>query len=136
MKKRSRTKKSHLPHPSAKIVPGQPLTLGLDEKYRQMFHMAVLFVFGLYLVILYFGHQVVPNSDFTAFFQTGQQVLSGKLPASFKRLPGLGVLQVLVSHCVPASCSVHPSLMAGWIVNSVFYVATGVCLYQVARRVL
>ena len=136
MKKRSRTKKSHLPHPSAKIVPGQPLTLGLDEKYRQMFHMAVLFVFGLYLVILYFGHQVVPNSDFTAFFQTGQEILSGKLPTSFKRLPGLGVLQVLVSHCVPASCSVHPSLMAGWIVNSVFYVATGVCLYQVARRVL
>lgn len=136
MRKKSRRKKHVEKTLSEARMTRGPLGLGLDDKYRDTFHTLILLVFGIYLVILYFGHQVVPNSDFIAFFRTGEQVLSGQLPSSFKRLPGLGILQVLVSYCVPSSCNVHPSLMAGWIVNAVLYVGTGICLYKVARQVI
>ena len=136
LRKTSRRKKHVEKILSVEGMPRNPLGLGLDDKYRDSFHALVLLVFGTYLAILYFGHQVVPNSDFIAFFRTGEQILSGQLPSSFKRLPGLGILQVLVSYCIPSSGNVHPSLMAGWIVNSILYAGMGFCLYKVARQIL
>ncbi|MHC4288844.1 MAG: hypothetical protein ACYSSK_02055 [Planctomycetota bacterium] len=136
MRKTSRRKKRVEKRLPAEGSLSRPLELELDSKHRDTFHLLVLLGFGTFLSILYFGHQTVPNSDFIAFFRTGEQVLSGQLPTSFKRLPGLGVLQVLVSYCIPSSCTVHPSLMAGWIINSVLYVGTGLCLYKVVRQVL
>lgn len=93
----------------------------------------VTLVFAGYLAVLYFGHQTVPNSDFTAFFNTGKSILSFELPSSFKRLPGLGVLQVLLSYLMPGR---HPGLTAGWVLNSILFTATGVFLYLVAKKVL
>ena len=39
----------------------------LSERRFEIFFLAVLFAFGLYHSVLYFGHQIVPNPDFTGF---------------------------------------------------------------------
>lgn len=95
--------------------------------------MAVLFAFGVYLSILYFGHQVVPNSDFVAFVQTGRSMWSFELPASFKRAPVLGILQVGLSFFVGGQ---HPELTAGWLLNAILYPILAVLLYLVGRKFL
>ena len=95
--------------------------------------MAVLFAFGVYLSILYFDHQVVPNSDFIAFVQTGHSMWSFELPASFKRAPVLGILQVGLSFFIGGQ---HPDLTAGWLLNAIMYPILAVLLYLVGRRFL
>lgn len=108
-------------------------SLELDEKYRPYFWAVVIGLFAVYMAVLYYGHQAVPNSDFPAFYQTGRSILSFELPSSFKRLPGLGVLQVLLSYLMPGR---HPGLTAGWTLNAVLYVATGVLLVGVGKKVI
>lgn len=80
------------------------------EKTVDAFIFAVLLLFGIYLSILYYGHQVVPNPDFTGFVKTGRQLLSLHLPDTYKRAPVLGVLQVVLSNIVGGP---HPELTAG-----------------------
>ncbi len=65
------------------------------EKYFGLFITIALFAFGVYHSVLYFGHQVVPNSDFTAFVQVGHELLSFQLPTSYKRVPVVGLLQAI-----------------------------------------
>ena len=55
------------------------------HKYFHIFAIIVLLAFGSYISIKFFGHQVVPNSDFPAFGQTAKQLLSFDKPGSFKR---------------------------------------------------
>ena len=40
--------------------------------------------------MLYFGHTVVPISDFSTFFQVGKEILNLQLPTSFKYRAGCG----------------------------------------------
>ncbi len=46
--------------------------------------MGVLLALGLYLGYAYFRQKAVPNSDFTAFVETGGSLLHFQLPGSFK----------------------------------------------------
>ena len=92
---------------------------------------ALVFLFGAYLAILYFGHQAVPNSDFPAFVDTARSILRFQLPGSFKRLPGLGILQIALSTVVPGP---HPVLTAGLLLNALLYPFCGLLLYGIARR--
>ena len=66
----------------------------VKEKALNAFILVILLLFGVYLSILYYGHQVVPNPDFTDFVKTGRQLLSWQFPDSYKRAPVLGILQV------------------------------------------
>lgn len=91
----------------------------------------LILLLGVFLSILYFGHQVVPNSDFTAFVETGRSILSFDLPSSFKRLPGLGILQILLSVFVGGMDHI---LTAGLLLNAILYPLCGVLLYGIARR--
>ena len=114
----------------------KPMTLPDDAALNRRFNwlaMAVLFAFGVYLSILYFGHQVVPNSDFPAFVQTGRSILSLDLPSSFKRVPGLGMLQVALAGLVGGQ---HPELTAGWMLNAILYPMILVLFYLVGRQVI
>ena len=96
--------------------------------------MAVLLLsFGIYLSILYFGHQVVPNPDFTAFLQLGYELLSLEMPSSFKRAPVLGLLQAGLSHFVGGA---HPELTAGWLLNAALYPLSVLFLWLIARRIV
>ncbi|RKY08085.1 MAG: hypothetical protein DRP66_05325 [Planctomycetota bacterium] len=116
-----------------------PAAIAEKQKYLNIFIILLLLVFGTYLSILYFGHQTVPNSDFPAFVQTGRDFLAfvssfgEKEIGSFKRVPGLGVLQVGLSHLVGGR---HPDLTAGWLLNAILFPPTIILLYLLGREIL
>jgi hypothetical protein len=106
---------------------------GKRERYFELFLMATLLAFGVYQSVLYFGHTIVPNSDFPAFFRTGQDILSFRTPASFKRVPVLGMLQVLLSYLVGGQ---HPGLTAGWLLNAILHPFNLVLFWLVGRELI
>ena len=55
------------------------------ERHLEVFIAMVLLAFGAYLSILYFGHTVVPNSDFPAFNRVGHQLWSFQLPTKYRQ---------------------------------------------------
>ena len=107
--------------------------LSVKEKYFEIFIIMVLFAFGVYHSVLYFGHQVVPNSDFTAFVRTGHELLSFQLPSSYKRAPILGLLQASLSYLVTGQ---HPDLTAGWLLNAILHPFNIVLLWLVGKRIV
>ena len=54
----------------------KPANLEAKDKYFNRFIIALLLIFGIYQSVLFFGHKLVPNSDFPAFTQTGRELLS------------------------------------------------------------
>lgn len=88
---------------------------------------------GIYQSLLFWGYQVVPNSDFPAFVDVGRAILSGHIPTDFKRTPGLGLLQVALSHAVS---SPYPDLTAGWLLNAMVHPFTVVLIWMIGHRVI
>ena len=111
----------------------EPEQLTRGERYFEIFTMAALFSFGIYHSVLYFGHQIVPNSDFPCFFKTGQELLSFKIPSSFKRLPVVGLLQVLLSYLVGTE---QPGLTAGWLLNALLHPFNVVLLWCIGKKIV
>lgn len=103
------------------------------KKYFEIFLVLILLAFGIYHSILYFGHTIVPNSDFPAFIKTGQSILSFQIPSSFKRVPMLGIFQVLISRFVGGDCS---ELTAGWLLNAILHPLNLVLLWLVGRKIV
>jgi hypothetical protein len=137
-KKKKRTLRASDSHGGRKIAASgaQPLSIPSDEakeRYFVFFVAAVLLVFGAYQSIRFYGHQVVPNSDFPAFIRTGKTLLAFELPASFKRAPVLGLLQAALSCTVGGQ---HPDLTAGWLLNSILHPFSLLLLYLIARKIL
>jgi hypothetical protein len=94
---------------------------------------ALLFGFGVYESALYFGHKVVPNSDFPSFVRVGRELLSLQMPSSFKRAPVVGLLEAGLSHFVGGP---HPELTAGWLLSAILHPFTVVLLWLIARRLV
>ena len=105
----------------------------MREKTVDAFILVILLLFGIYLSILYYGHQSVPNPDFTSFFETGRQLLSLHLPDSYKRAPILGILQVGLSNIVGGP---HPGLTAGWVLNACLLPLNLILLWLVGRKIV
>jgi hypothetical protein len=93
--------------------------------------MGVLLALGLYLGYAYFGQKAVPNSDFTAFVETGGSLLHFQLPGSFKRVPVLGILQIAVSRLMFTSPC--PILSGALVLNGVLYILSLVLFYKICR---
>ena len=104
-----------------------------QKKAFEIFVIMILLVFGIYHSILYFGHQVVPNPDFTAFVRVGHELLSFQLPSDYKRVPVLGLLQASLSYLVGGQ---HPDLTAGWLLNAILHPFNIVLLWLVCKRVV
>lgn len=109
-----------------------------DDNYMkdgrfELFIIVILLVFGIYQSALYFGHQVVPNSDFPSFVGVARTVLRFEMPANFKRLPGLGILQIGLSKFISGP---HPVLTAGWMLNAIVHPLSIVLLYLIGKRLL
>jgi hypothetical protein len=104
-----------------------------SQKGIEILTGAVLFIFGAYQSILYFGHTIVPISDFPAFFQVGSDILHLRMPGGFKLAPVLGILQNLL---VPVSWGQSPELTAGWLLNAIVHPFTIVLLWLVGRRII
>ncbi|MHC4639399.1 MAG: hypothetical protein ACYTBV_18135, partial [Planctomycetota bacterium] len=115
------------------VIKAETADLAKRERYFEVFVIAALFGFGAYQSVLYFGHTIVPISDFPAFFKTGQELLSFQTPSSFKRVPVLGLLQVLLSYVVGGQ---HPGLTAGWLLNAIFHPFNLVLLWLIGREIV
>jgi hypothetical protein len=107
--------------------------LAKRERYFSFFLAAALLCFGIYHSVLYFGHTIIPISDFPAFFQTGKELLSLHAPSSYKRGPVLGVLQVLLSYLVDGR---YPDLTAGWLLNAVLHPFNLLLFWLVGREII
>jgi hypothetical protein len=93
--------------------------------------MGLLLAAGIYLSIAYFGRKAVPNSDFTAFVQTGDEILHFRIPSSFKRVPLLGILQITVSQFI--FNSPHPILTGALVLNGILYTLSILLFYKISR---
>jgi len=103
------------------------------EKRLDILTGVVLFAFGVYQSVLYFGHTVVPVSDFPDFFRVGKEILSLQMPSSFKLAPVVGILQNLL---VYVSWGSPPELTAGWLLNAILHPFTVVLLWLVGKRII
>ena len=113
-----------------------PAVLQIDDKRAKYFAiaaMAILLGFGMYKAIALYGVFQVPNPDFPSFVQVGRQLLKFKVPSSFKRLPMVGLMQMLLSKLMPGD---QPVLTAGWVINAVFSALSVVLLWRVGKRII
>ena len=107
--------------------------LARRERYFAFFLSAALLCFGIYQSVMYFGHTIVPISDFPAFFQTGKELLSLQMPTNLKRGPVLGLLQVCLSHLVGGKYS---DLTTGWVLNALLHPFNLILLWLVGREII
>ncbi|MHC5121949.1 MAG: hypothetical protein ACYSO7_10670 [Planctomycetota bacterium] len=112
--------------------PGKTLQDPADQAKRtEWVFMGVLLAMGVYLSIIYFGQKAMPNSDFTAFVQTGRDILHFRMPSSFKRVPVLGILQIAAGQFM--FTSPHPILTGALVLNGILYTLSILLLYKVSR---
>jgi hypothetical protein len=105
----------------------------LRERYFEFFLIAALLSFGVYQSVLYFGHKVVPISDFPDIVSVGHRLLSFKLPFRFMQAPVVGILQALLSHLVGGQ---NPDLCAGWLLNAILHPLNLVLFWCVGKRIM
>jgi len=110
-----------------------PNQLARRERYFDILVVVALFAFGAYQSVLYFGHKVVPNPDFTAIFRVGRELLSFQIPTTFKIAPVVGLLQNFLSFFLGGQ---HPHLTAGWLLNALLHPFNLILLYLVGRQIV
>lgn len=103
------------------------------EKRFSIFVFVLLLCFGIYHSILYFGHQVVPCSDFPAFARVARAFLSFELPSNYKRAPVLGFLHVGLSSLVGGQ---YPDLTAGRLLNAILHPLNIVLLWLIGKKII
>jgi hypothetical protein len=103
------------------------------ERYLELFLIGAFLAFGVYQSILYFGHKIVPISDFPDIVKVGHDLLSFRLPARFKQAPVVGILQALLSYIVGGQ---HPDLTAGWLLNAILHPLNLILFYLVGRQII
>ncbi|MCJ7778890.1 MAG: hypothetical protein MUP16_11335 [Sedimentisphaerales bacterium] len=102
-------------------------------KYFKPLLIAAYLAFGIYLSALYFGHKVVPISDFPDIVKVGHDLLSFRLPVRFKQAPVVGLLQALLSYVVGGQ---HPDLTAGWLLNAILHPLNLVLFYLIGKQIV
>jgi len=103
------------------------------ERYLELFLIGAFLAFGIYQSALYFGHKVVPISDFPDIVGVGHDLLSFRLPARFKQAPVVGILQALLSYVVGGQ---HPDLTAGWLLNAILHPLNLILFYLLGRQII
>lgn len=105
----------------------------LNNRKVELIICIILFIFGVYQSVLFYGHQLVPNSDFPAFYEVGKTLLSFELPGSFKRAPVTGILQNLLT---PLMSGDYPELKAGWFLNAILHPFNGILFFLLAKHLI
>ncbi len=103
------------------------------EKYFQFGALMVLLAFGAYYAKVLFGFNAIPNPDWPMFIQVAKELLSFDVPASFKRVPSLGLMQVFIANFVGGD---QPILTAGWILNAMMGVLCIVLFWRIGRQLI
>lgn len=105
----------------------------ISERSLNILILFVLIGLGVYGSFTYFGHQVVPNPDFSGFVNVAKRLVSLELPTTYKRLPVLGLLQLPISMIVGGQ---HPDLTAGWLLNAILHPLNIVLIWLIGRRLI
>ena len=122
------------PQPQAVSKPTPELINPRRDRFSpELIAIVLLLALGIFQAVWLFGHKLVPNSDFSAFVDTGHELLRFHLPSSYKRAPLTGILQAGLSFLMPGP---HPDLSAGWLLNSILHPLNLVLLYLVGRRLV
>ncbi|MBN1788034.1 MAG: hypothetical protein JW806_06525 [Sedimentisphaerales bacterium] len=103
------------------------------EKNVNTFLFFLLLAFGIYQAVIYWGHQIVPHFDFNCFAVIGRELLSFQMPCTFKRVPLVGIMQVLLGKITGGQC---PELPGGWLLNSIAHSLTIVFLWLTAKKLI
>ncbi len=103
------------------------------ERYFDLFIMVAFLAFGIYQSVIYFGHKIVPISDFPDIVRIGHELLSFKVPSRFMQAPVVGLLQASLSYIVGGQ---HPDLTAGWLLNAILHPLNLVLFYLVGREIV
>ncbi|MGB8226618.1 MAG: hypothetical protein WCE45_07135 [Sedimentisphaerales bacterium] len=103
------------------------------EKQVNIFLFFLLLAFGVYQAVIYWGHQVVPHFDFGCFALVGRQILSFQMPSDFKRVPLVGILQVLLGKITGGQ---SPDFTGAWLLNSIAHSLTAVLLWLTGRKII
>jgi hypothetical protein len=115
------------------LFPQPVLQTDIRKKYVEIFLFFLLLGFGIYHSIIYWAHQAVPHPDFSCFAAVGRQILSFQMPADFKRVPLLGMLQVLLGRITGGQ---SPDFTGAWLLNSIAHSLTAVLLWRVGRKII
>jgi hypothetical protein len=107
--------------------------LARRERYFEIFLVIALLAFGTYQSILYFGHKIVPISDFPDIVRIGHELLSFKIPFRFMQAPVVGLLQASLSHLVGGQ---YPDLTAGWLLNAILHPLNLLLFWLVGREIV
>lgn len=101
------------------------------EKIFSIFVCVLLFAFGIYHSFNYWRHQPVPHFDFNCFASLGRQILSLHLPTDYKRVPLVGILQVLLGKVFGGDC---PEFTGGLMLNAILHPFNAVLIFLIAKR--
>jgi hypothetical protein len=119
--------------PADSVSPAQIEQTEKREKLFNLFLIAAFIAFGIYQSVIYFGHKIVPISDFPDIVRVGHELLSFKLPSRFMQTPVVGLLQALLSYVAGGQ---HPDLTAGWLLNAIVHPFNLILLYLVGREIV
>ncbi|RKY07503.1 MAG: hypothetical protein DRP56_05595 [Planctomycetota bacterium] len=103
------------------------------SKREYLFLFVIFLLFGIYHSILYWGHQPVPHFDFNCFANLGHQMLDFQIPSNFKRVPVVGIFQVLLGKVAGGP---SPDFAGGWLLNSIMHPLTIVFFWLMGRKII
>ena len=104
-----------------------------NDRYVEILSCVVLFLFGAYQSVLYYGHHVMPSPDFPSFIDVGRKLLSFQIPTNYQRAPVYGLIVYPLSLVVGGQ---HPELTAAWVFNSILQPCNLVLIYLIGKKIV
>ena len=104
-----------------------------QKRNLHLFVCGILIALGVYLSVRCWGLAPMAHPDSPYFISVARQLLDFEVPSTFKRAPGLGLMEVPISALVGGQ---HPDLTAGLLLNAVFFPFILLLLYLIGREIL
>ena len=107
--------------------------LQLRDRNFTIAGIAILFLFGIFYSIRYYGFHIMPSPDFPSFLQIGKELWHFKIPTSFFRGPTYGFLVYPLTRIVGGQ---HPELSAAWLFNAILQPFNLVLLFLIGKKIV
>jgi len=113
----------------------EPIEIVTDKQKRNLhlFVCGILLLMGVYLSVRCWGLAPMAHPDSPYFISVARALLDFEVPRTFKRAPGLGLMEVPLSALVGGQ---HPDLTAGLLLNAVFFPFILLLLYLISREII
>ena len=96
--------------------------------------LLILLTFGIYKAVVLFGAIPVPNPDYSGYVRVGREILHFKNPATYKRPPVLGIMQIAASKLT--LFAENPVLTGSWLLNAILGTMIGVLAWLLGREII